>query len=528
MDYLRWYRARAGAAGAQRPSRHRRAAARRRHGRARRSTLAGRRPRAWARRVVLATGRAGLGGPVAAGLGRGLAARRAGRIRPTTTTTPRLRGLRVGVVGAGASAMDSAATALEAGAARVHLLVRRADLPRINKGKGAGNPGFVQGYASLPDDWKWRIRHYINTQQVPPPRNSTLRVSRHANAHFHLGAAIGARRGARRRAAARHHGRAARARLPDLRHRLQGRLARSGRCCATSRRTSGCGRTATRRRPATDDAELAESPDLGAGVRVPAARRRALPGPRTRALLLLPGDALARRDHRRHPGDQRRRTASSPTGWRGCSTSRTSSITSRAWRPISEPEIFGDEWVAEPLPPPTLTSPCPIACPMNDSDVIDRAAGLAPGDPLHTRRGASAPRSSKRPRPATMRCSRSRCPACRSADRLRVAVHAAKPPARRASPRHYRDAAGRAASARSAPPSPALPDDAALRRDADHRPAPRRPRALVPLKRAGLGDAAIVALAQLVAFLSYQLRVVAGLKALRAAAETCNERRCLP
>jgi uncharacterized protein YciW len=40
--------------------------------------------------------------------------------------------------------------------------------------------------------------------------------------------------------------------------------------------------------------------------------------------------------------------------------------------------------------------------------------------------------------------------------------------------------------------------------------------ALEALRRAGLGDAAIVALAQLVAFLSYQLRVVAGLKAIRA------------
>jgi len=40
--------------------------------------------------------------------------------------------------------------------------------------------------------------------------------------------------------------------------------------------------------------------------------------------------------------------------------------------------------------------------------------------------------------------------------------------------------------------------------------------ALDALRRAGLGDAAIVALAQLVAFLSYQLRVVAGLRAMRA------------
>jgi uncharacterized protein YciW len=40
--------------------------------------------------------------------------------------------------------------------------------------------------------------------------------------------------------------------------------------------------------------------------------------------------------------------------------------------------------------------------------------------------------------------------------------------------------------------------------------------AIEALRRAGLGDAAIVALAQLVAFLSYQLRVVAGLQAIRA------------
>ena len=97
---------------------------------------------------------------------------------------------RVGVVGAGASAMDSAATALEAGAASVDLLIRRDDIPRINKGKGAGNPGLTHGHLNLPDDWKWKIRHYINAAQVPPPRGSTLRVSRHPNARFNLGCGV--------------------------------------------------------------------------------------------------------------------------------------------------------------------------------------------------------------------------------------------------------------------------------------------------------------------------------------------------
>ena len=143
----------------------------------------------WVRRVVLATGRAGLGGPALPAWAHGLP-----QARWLHSSDPAdyscLNGLRVGVVGAGASAMDSAATALEAGAAQVHLLVRRTDIPRINKGKGASHPGFVQGHALLPDEWKWRIRHYINVQQVPPPRNSTLRVSSHANAYFHLGCAV--------------------------------------------------------------------------------------------------------------------------------------------------------------------------------------------------------------------------------------------------------------------------------------------------------------------------------------------------
>lgn len=142
-----------------------------------------------ARHVVLATGRDGLGGPW---------------VPPWAANIPRdrwvhsgdawdgerFRGRRVAVIGGGASAMDVAATALEAGAARVDLLVRRSVLPTINKGKGIGSPGMAHGFWQLADDWKWRFRHYINVQQVPPPHGSTLRVSRHANAHFHIGAGV--------------------------------------------------------------------------------------------------------------------------------------------------------------------------------------------------------------------------------------------------------------------------------------------------------------------------------------------------
>lgn len=136
-----------------------------------------------ARHVVLATGRDGLGGPALPAFAEGLPRRHwahsADGLRDEWFT-----GKRVAVVGGGASAMDAAATALEAGAASVDLLIRRGQLPRVNKGKGAGNPGMTHGYWRLPDAWKWRIRRYLEVQQVPPPQGSTLRVSKHANARF--------------------------------------------------------------------------------------------------------------------------------------------------------------------------------------------------------------------------------------------------------------------------------------------------------------------------------------------------------
>ena len=142
-----------------------------------------------ARHLILATGRDGLGGPSYPSFAQKVPA----HLRAHSSDVfdyATLAGKRVGVIGAGASAMDSAATALESGAQSVDLIIRRDTIPRINKGKGSGNPGLVQGYAGLPDDWKWRIRHYINEQQVPPPKGSTLRVASHHNARFNVGCSV--------------------------------------------------------------------------------------------------------------------------------------------------------------------------------------------------------------------------------------------------------------------------------------------------------------------------------------------------
>lgn len=101
-----------------------------------------------------------------------------------------LQGKRVAVVGVGASAVDNAAEALEAGASEVRHLIRRQQMPTINKMMGIGSYGFVAGYADLPDEWRWRFMQYSFATQTPSPRGSTLRVSRHENAYFHFGKRI--------------------------------------------------------------------------------------------------------------------------------------------------------------------------------------------------------------------------------------------------------------------------------------------------------------------------------------------------
>lgn len=306
-----------------------------------------------ARRVVIATGRAGLGGPQLPDHAAGLPRDRWSHSSDDEDYA-RFAGKRVAVVGAGASAMDSAATALEAGAAHVHVIARRADLPRINKGKGAGSPGFVQGYARLPDAWKWRIRHYINLQQVPPPRNSTQRVSRHAGAHFHFGVTIEA---------------------IDLRDsgalRLrtsQGPLDVDFVIFATGFTVDWLQRPMLRRIAPSirlwkdryvppigeDDDELAGAPDLGSDFEFQPRAGADCPGlervhcfcyPATLSLGVITGDIPAISEGAGLLADK----------LAGLLYAEDAAVHFARIEAFAEPEIHGDEWVAEPLPclPPT-------------------------------------------------------------------------------------------------------------------------------------------------------------------------------
>lgn len=142
------------------------------------------------RRLVLATGRGGTGGftlpeGIDPGLLPDLAAHGGGPIDFAA-----LRGRRVAVIGGGPTAWDNAATALEEGAARVDMYVRRAVLPQVNKGRGSAHPGFFEGWASLPPAEKWRILTYMHDLQAPPPHESIHRALRLPGFHIRLGTPV--------------------------------------------------------------------------------------------------------------------------------------------------------------------------------------------------------------------------------------------------------------------------------------------------------------------------------------------------
>ncbi len=141
------------------------------------------------RKVVMATGRDGMGHPSIPGFVEGLPQKYWAHSSHEIDFAA-LRGKRVVVVGVGASAVDNAAEALEAGAADVRHLIRRKEMPCINKLMGIGAFGFTAAFPQLSDARRWQIMNYSLRTQTPAPRGSTMRVSRHPNAYFHFDAAV--------------------------------------------------------------------------------------------------------------------------------------------------------------------------------------------------------------------------------------------------------------------------------------------------------------------------------------------------
>jgi cation diffusion facilitator CzcD-associated flavoprotein CzcO len=101
-----------------------------------------------------------------------------------------LRGKKVAVIGAGASAFDNAGAALEAGAASVTLLVRRPKIPPVSVIRWTDWSGFLQTYADLSDDQKWRMMHQVQRNAAPPTIRAIRRVEAFKNFEIRFGSPI--------------------------------------------------------------------------------------------------------------------------------------------------------------------------------------------------------------------------------------------------------------------------------------------------------------------------------------------------
>jgi FAD-dependent urate hydroxylase len=101
-----------------------------------------------------------------------------------------LRGKQVVVIGAGASAFDNAATALEAGASAVHLFCRRAEIQLIQPYRWLTFRGFLRHFCDLDDAWRWRFMRAVLDMREGFPQATYDRCAGHANFHLHEGAPI--------------------------------------------------------------------------------------------------------------------------------------------------------------------------------------------------------------------------------------------------------------------------------------------------------------------------------------------------
>ncbi|MDI3559374.1 NAD(P)-binding domain-containing protein [Bradyrhizobium sp. Arg816] len=143
----------------------------------------------YARKIVLATGQEGMGDWMIPEPLRDLPAGSVATVVGDIDFES-LRGKRVAVIGAGASAFDNAATALEAGAAEVHLLCRRAQIQVIQPYRWLTFRGFLRHLSDLDDAWRWRFMRKILEMREGFPQPTFDRCARHTNFTLHEGAPI--------------------------------------------------------------------------------------------------------------------------------------------------------------------------------------------------------------------------------------------------------------------------------------------------------------------------------------------------
>lgn len=143
----------------------------------------------YARHVVLATGLDGLGGP---NILPGVAAldRRFWRHSSEAIDFAVLRDKTVAIIGGGDSALDAAATALEARAREVNVYVRSTGYTQINYWKAFTHAGHRYGYAALTPGERANVLGFLQAQRTPPARGTLQRLQSAENLLIHFGESL--------------------------------------------------------------------------------------------------------------------------------------------------------------------------------------------------------------------------------------------------------------------------------------------------------------------------------------------------
>jgi lysine/ornithine N-monooxygenase len=128
-----------------------------------------------ARKVILATGRGGFGGPRIPSWAKNFPKEKWAHTIEKIDFS-QLMGKKIAVVGVGASAFDAAAVLLEEGAKEAHLLMRRSEINNVNKMSHLTYAGFSEGYFYLPIGKKCEFMAHALKRGAVPPIESIDRV----------------------------------------------------------------------------------------------------------------------------------------------------------------------------------------------------------------------------------------------------------------------------------------------------------------------------------------------------------------
>jgi cation diffusion facilitator CzcD-associated flavoprotein CzcO len=93
----------------------------------------------------------------------------------------------VAVLGAGASAFDNAAMALERGAAEVQLFCRRAEPQLVQPYRWLTFSGFLRHLHEMPDAWRWRFMAHVLGLREAFPQDTWDRCARFGSFRLHAG-----------------------------------------------------------------------------------------------------------------------------------------------------------------------------------------------------------------------------------------------------------------------------------------------------------------------------------------------------